>query len=134
MSYQLKLETKKLLSQRIGIPYEKLIQMDDEEIEDYIEKKTGKKITWPKGAKVDGLPVETIEETTKKMDKYIEELKELGKTNPELAKKKARENLQRVGIIDKDGKLAPPYNGQKVNENDFTMGPGEMRNLDQEER
>lgn len=60
------------------------------------------------------------------MEKYIQNLKELKRNNPELAKKIARESLQRSGILDKDGKLAPPYNGQKVNENDFTMGPGEI--------
>ena len=25
----------------------------------------------------------------------------------------------------KDGKLQPPYNGKKVHEDDFSMGPGE---------
>ena len=48
MSYQLSDKTKELLSKRIGIPYEKLIQMEDEEIDAYIEQKTGKKITWLK--------------------------------------------------------------------------------------
>ena len=43
MSYQLSNKTKELLSKRIGIPYEKLIQMEDEEIDAYIEQKTGKK-------------------------------------------------------------------------------------------
>ena len=74
------------------------------------------------------------EEEIKAMNKRIENLKELCKTNPELAKKKARESLQRSGILDKDGNLAAPYNGQKVNEDDFTRGPGEMRKLEQEER
>ncbi len=45
MSFELSNKTKELLSRRIVIPYEKLIQMDDEEIETYIEQKTGKKIT-----------------------------------------------------------------------------------------
>ena len=44
--------------------------MEDEEIDAYIEQKTGKKITWPKGAKVDGLPIKTMED----MDKRITEL------------------------------------------------------------
>ena len=48
MSYELSNKTKEILSKRIGIPYEKLIQMEDEEIDAYIEKKTGKKITWLK--------------------------------------------------------------------------------------
>ena len=71
MSYKLSNKTKELLSERIGIPYEQLIKMDDEEIEDYIEKKTGKKITWPKGAKVDGLPIRTMEDAEKKMNRII---------------------------------------------------------------
>lgn len=71
MSYQLSNKTKELLSQRIGIPYDKLIQMDDEEIEAYIEQKTGKKITWPKGAKIDGLPIRTMEDVDRKIDKMI---------------------------------------------------------------
>ena len=50
MSKYLSEETKKSLSRRIGIPYDTLIQMDDEAIERFIEEKTGKKITWPKGA------------------------------------------------------------------------------------
>ena len=74
------------------------------------------------------------EETIKEMDKYIEDLKQLYKTNPELAKKRAREDLQRTGILDKNGELALPYNGKKVNENNFTRGPRAMKNLDQEER
>ena len=71
MSYQLSNKTKELLSKRIGIPYEKLIQMEDEEIDAYIEQKTGKKITWPKGAKVDGLPIRTIEDADQRMDEMV---------------------------------------------------------------
>ena len=68
MSFKLSNKTKERLSKRIGIPYEKLIHMDDEEIEAYIEKKTGKKITWPKGAKIDGLPIRTLEDVEKEID------------------------------------------------------------------
>ena len=71
MSYQLSNKTKELLSKRIGIPYEKLTQMEDEEIDAYIEQKTGKKITWPKGAKVDGLPIRTIEDVDQRMDEMV---------------------------------------------------------------
>lgn len=63
-------KTKELLAKKIGIPYEKLMQMKDEEIEEYIEKKTGKKITsWPKGAKVDRLAIRTMEDIDKRIDK-----------------------------------------------------------------
>ena len=65
MSFKLSSKTKEMLSKSIGIPYEKLIQMEDEEIEAYIEQKTGKKITWPKGAKGDGLPIMTMEDVDK---------------------------------------------------------------------
>lgn len=68
MKYELSNKTKEILSKRIGIPYEKLIQMEDEEIDAYIEKKTGKKITWPKGAKVERLPIRTMEDVNKKID------------------------------------------------------------------
>ena len=68
MSYELSNETKAILSKRIGIPYDQLIQMDDEKIEAIIERKTGKKITWPKGAKIDGLPIRTMEDVNKKID------------------------------------------------------------------
>lgn len=51
---------------------------------------------------------------------YIEKLKE---ENPLLAKKEAREALIRIGIINEKGDLKPPYNGEKVNENDFELGP-----------
>ena len=68
MSFKLSNKTKEILSKRIGIPYEKLIHMDDEEIEAYIEKKTGKKITWPKGAKIDELPIRTLEDVEKEID------------------------------------------------------------------
>lgn len=66
------------------------------------------------------------EDAINQMEKRIEELKQLSKTNPELARKIARESLQKSGILDKDGKLAPPYNGQKVHDSDFTRGPREI--------
>ena len=58
-------KTKEMLSKRIGIPYEKLIQMEDEEIEAYIEQKIGKKITWPREAKI-----MTMEDVDKKIDEW----------------------------------------------------------------
>ena len=45
--------------------------MDDEDIEKYIEKKTGKKIKWPKGAKIEGLPIRTMEDVDRKIDNLI---------------------------------------------------------------
>jgi hypothetical protein len=68
--FKLSNKTKKLLSESIGIPYEKLRQMDDDEIDAYIEQKTGKKITWPKGAKIDGLQIRTMKDLDKKIDDW----------------------------------------------------------------
>ena len=45
--------------------------MDDDEIRLDLEKKTGKKVKWPKAAKVDGLPIKTMEEVNKSLDKII---------------------------------------------------------------
>ncbi len=67
MSYQLKDETKKLISKRIGLSYEELKNMSDEEIDAYIEKKTGKKMTWPKGAKMNGLSIKTLDDKEKEL-------------------------------------------------------------------
>ena len=42
--YKLSDEVKQRLSKKMGIPYEKLIQMDDDEVTAYLEKKNGKKL------------------------------------------------------------------------------------------
>lgn len=67
MSYKLSDKTKETISRRVGIPCEQLSEMSDEKIESYIEQKTGKKITWPKGAKVDGVPIITKEKLEEKI-------------------------------------------------------------------
>lgn len=74
MSYQLKEKTKQMLSERMGIPYEKLVEMTDEEIDSYIEQKTGKKITWPEDAKINGISINTLENAERKMKKAEEDL------------------------------------------------------------
>ena len=55
--------------------------------------------------------------------KYIRFLKKLAKENPEAAKEYAIQSLQKSGILDENGELAAPYNGEKVNDTDFTRGP-----------
>lgn len=67
-----------------------------------------------------------IKEVINAMDDEISRLKELRKTNPESAKKIAIADLQKAGFLDKDGNLVPPYNGENVNADDFTRGPGEI--------
>lgn len=39
------------------------------------------------------------------MDKYIDDFKELMKTNPAQAKEKARKSLMSSGILDKNGEI-----------------------------
>lgn len=46
--YKLSEDTKKRLSDTIGMPYEKIITMDDDEITSYIEQKIGKKLAYSK--------------------------------------------------------------------------------------
>lgn len=66
------------------------------------------------------------EKVLKCLDEEIKYLDELRKTNPKEAKRVAHNWLVSMGYIDEDGNILPPYNGQKVNEDDFTMGPGEI--------
>lgn len=71
MGYSLSNETKKNIFENLGIPYEEFIKMDDEEIEKYIEERNGKKLSWPKDKKVDGLPIRTMKEIDTKIDSLI---------------------------------------------------------------
>ncbi len=67
MSHNLS-KTTEVLLEIIGLSYEEFMQMDDDEIQAYVEHRIGKKVTWPKGAKVDGLPICTMEEINRKID------------------------------------------------------------------
>ena len=71
MSYKLSDKAKEYMSRSIGIPYEKLQEMDDEELTKYIEEKIGKKLIWPKEAKADGLPIRIMEDVDKKAEKLF---------------------------------------------------------------
>lgn len=61
-------KTKKTLEESLGLPYEKLIELTPEEEIALVEKKIGKKLGYPKYARVDGLPIRTMEEVDKKID------------------------------------------------------------------
>ena len=50
-------------------------------------------------------------------------LKDLIEKDPKRANEESVKRLQSSGILDEKGGLKAPYNGQKVNENDFTRGP-----------
>ena len=43
------------------------------------------------------------------MERLLAKLKELAKENPNEARRIARERLYRMGLIDKDGNLLPPF-------------------------
>lgn len=57
------------------------------------------------------------------MENYLSFMKKLSNENPELAKVEARGALVKIGILDKDGKVQPPYNGEKLTPDDFERGP-----------
>lgn len=63
------------------------------------------------------------EEFIELQKKYIKFLKKLAKENPEAAKDYAIKSLQTSGILDEEGNFKAPYNGEKVNDSDFTRGP-----------
>ena len=65
----------------------------------------------------------TNQEYIEQQKKYIKFLKKLAKENPEVAKEYAIESLKASGILDEEGNLKAPYNGNKVNDTDFTRGP-----------
>ncbi len=51
----------------------------------------------------------TLEELKRRQKKSVHDFRELRRTDPEAAKKTARENLRAAGIITKSGKLAERY-------------------------
>ncbi len=65
-------ETKKSIERIVGLPFEDIIKMSPLHEKEYVEKKTGKKLGWREGLKVDGLPIRTIEEVDKQLAEIIE--------------------------------------------------------------
>ena len=99
--YKLSEETKKRISETIGIPYEKLIEMDDDEITAYIEAKNGKKMTYSKpnpmfsGSGDDSVLIDagryrTIEDVDKEIDKITRKPRLLDKFKSWLSKKEVK--------------------------------------------
>ena len=87
--YKLSDETKKRLSERIGIPFEKLVDMDDSEITAYIEQKNGKKMGFSRpnpmftGSGDDSVLLDrgrlgTMEEVDKRIDEIVKHYKSKG--------------------------------------------------------
>ena len=93
--HKLSEETKKNISKIIGIPYEKLITMDDDEITTFIEKKNGEKLKYGKskiiGSGDDSVLIDqgkfrTMEEVDEKIMKIIKNSKSKTNKNTELSK------------------------------------------------
>lgn len=59
-------ETKQSLARQIGIPYEELIAMDDDEMQKFVETKTGKQFGWKEGIKVKGISIVSIQQEERK--------------------------------------------------------------------
>lgn len=66
-------KTKKSIEKIVGLPFKEILKMDPLQEKAYVEKKTGKKLGWKEELKVDGLPIRTMEEVDKRMDKVIKE-------------------------------------------------------------
>ena len=65
--YSLRDTTKRIISRGVGLPFE-LLDLADEDIENFVKHKTGKEMTIPVGAKVDEHPVTSFE---KKLERKI---------------------------------------------------------------
>ncbi len=64
-SYNFNGTTRNFISRQVGLPFE-LIYLIDEDIENFVKHKTGKEITIPQNAKIDCVPVTSLERTLKK--------------------------------------------------------------------
>lgn len=64
-SYSFNDTIRNFISRQVGLPFE-LIYLIDEDIENFVKHKTGKEITIPQNAKIDCVPVTSLERTLKK--------------------------------------------------------------------
>lgn len=74
--YQLSEETKNNISRIVGLPFEKIIEMDFEDLEKHIEQKIGKRPTYDLRMRIDGIPMDeehiiTMEQVDKELDRII---------------------------------------------------------------
>ena len=79
-TYQLSDQTKANVSRTIGLPFEKIVNMDVEDLEKHIEQKKEKKTTCDLRIRVDGIPIDqehivTMEQVDKKIDEITNEHK-----------------------------------------------------------
>ena len=64
-----------------------------------------------------------FEKCINEMDDYIKWLIKLSEENPVEAKRIARQDLIRIGIVDNNGNLKYPYNGEESMNGNFSRGP-----------
>lgn len=57
------------------------------------------------------------------MKKYIDDFKRMADENREKAREASLEALKRTGILDEEGNLKYPYNGEEPRGLDFSRGP-----------
>ena len=132
-------ETKKSISETVGIPFEELINMDDEEIVAHIEKKTGKKVVFSKEPRtvsmmgsgddsvlIDQGKIKTMEEVDAKiektikgkpkMDKYEKRVARLERSNQRYNEKLRKERAKRIAKFRKFAKVPEGATQEKINE------------------
>ena len=68
--YSLSDTTKEIISRRVGLPFE-LLDLVDEDLENFVKHKKGKEVAIPVGAKADGYPVTSFEKKLEKKFKRI---------------------------------------------------------------
>ncbi len=61
------------------------------------------------------------------MKQYLNNLKKEIEENKEAATKKAKNSLIGMGYLNESLEVMPPYNGEKVNDEDFSLGPKEFQ-------
>ena len=61
------------------------------------------------------------------MKAYLKACKKEQERNEEAAREKTEKNLVEMGYMNKNMDILPPYNGERVNDEDFTFGPGEFQ-------
>ena len=79
--YRLSDTTRMMISRQVRLPFE-LIYLVDENIKDFVQYKQGKTMSVPKGVRVDGYPIATLEDNDSKMAKLQKQ------SGPVLIKKK----------------------------------------------
>lgn len=132
-------ETKKSISETVGIPYEELVNMDDKQIIAHIEKKTGKKVVFSKeptpvsmmgsgddSVLIDQGKIRTMDEVDAKMnkilkekpkmDKYQKRVARLERSNQRYNEKLKRERAKRIAKFMKFAKVPANATQEQINE------------------